>query len=215
MEIKCPGCKEHISSSSSFCSHCGRAISKQPDSSIQARVACPDGICTGAIKEDGKCGYCGKNQHWVDPDKNEPKELHSTKHKTIQEWSISAKIIVGLLIVITISYLYIYTYLENYGKPYTSLPPSNSTPVEVVANSSWDGSVYQVERYLRNNLKDPDSFEAIQWSPVIKIPAVAQLPYSYAVRCKYRAKNSFGGYVVEEKLFSLDSKGNVVAVSGT
>lgn len=75
---------------------------------------------------------------------------------------------------------------------------------EVVYNSSWDGSVRQVERYLKNNLKDPDSYQSIEWSKVVK-----QSDGSFMVRHKYRAKNSFGGYVVEEKIFTLDSSGNV------
>lgn len=89
---------------------------------------------------------------------------------------------------------------------------SSSTPkkpTEIVSNSAWDGSVYQVERYLKNNLKDPDSFEAIEWSPVSKV----NLPtHKYIVRCKYRAKNSFGGYVIDNQLFYLDGQGNVVNV---
>jgi len=34
--------------------------------------------------------------------------------------------------------------------------------------------------------------------------------YKYWVRHKYRAKNSFGGYVIENKIFYLDEQGNVV-----
>ena len=81
---------------------------------------------------------------------------------------------------------------------------SSSSNHEAVYNSSWDGSVRQVERYLKNNLKDPDSYESIEWSNVVK-----QDDGSFIVRHKYRAKNSFGGYVVEEKYFTLDSSGNV------
>ena len=82
-----------------------------------------------------------------------------------------------------------------------NLPDDDST---VVRSSSYDGSVRQVKTYLKRNLKDPDSFEAIEWSPLNK-----QSNGGYSVRCKYRAKNSFGGYVVENQVFYLDSKGNV------
>ncbi len=59
-----------------------------------------------------------------------------------------------------------------------------------VKNSPWDGSVYEVEQYLKSRvLKDPDSFQAIEWSRVVKGCG------DYAVRLKYRARNSFGGYV--------------------
>ena len=81
---------------------------------------------------------------------------------------------------------------------------SDSKNLGTVYNSSWDGSVRQVEQYLQSNLKDPDSFEAIEWSTVQE-----KTDGSFFVRCKYRAKKSFGGYVVENKLFYLDSRGTV------
>lgn len=81
---------------------------------------------------------------------------------------------------------------------------SASTPQEAAFNSSYDGSVRQVESHLKRTLKDPESFQAIQWFPVQK-----DLD-GYTVRVRYRAKNSFGGYVVEEKVFLLDRRGNVI-----
>jgi hypothetical protein len=78
------------------------------------------------------------------------------------------------------------------------------TPTEVVYNSSWDGSVQQVDSWLRANLKDPHSLEYIEWSPVEK-----RAGGGFMVRVKYRAKNSFGGYVVDNKVFVLDSSGAV------
>ena len=82
------------------------------------------------------------------------------------------------------------------------------TPTAVVSNSGWDGSVHQVERYLKQNLKDPSSFEAIEWSPVVK-----GADDSFMVRVKYRAKNGFGGYAIEQKVFRLDANGAVTGVS--
>ena len=82
---------------------------------------------------------------------------------------------------------------------------SSNSNHEVVYNSEWDGSVRQVKSYLKNNLKDPGSYEGIEWSPVVK-----NGDGTFKVRHKYRAKNSFGGYVVEEQIFTLDSEGNVI-----
>lgn len=65
-------------------------------------------------------------------------------------------------------------------------------------NSEWDGAVRPVTEYLRRHLKDPDSVEYIEWSPV-HITYVEGQPF-WRVRVKYRAKNSFGGYVIEEQL---------------
>lgn len=75
-----------------------------------------------------------------------------------------------------------------------------------VENSPWDGSVYAVERYLKRSLKDPDSFKAVEWSPVRKGCG------NYTVGLSYRAKNGFGGYVVEQAVFTLDADGNVTGM---
>ena len=73
-----------------------------------------------------------------------------------------------------------------------------------IENSVWDGSVRQVKKYLKKNLKDPESYESIEWGKVIYEGDV------YKVRHKYRAKNSFGGYVIEEFVFILNEKGEVI-----
>ena len=73
-----------------------------------------------------------------------------------------------------------------------------------VSNSAYDGSVQSVRSYLKKTLKDPDSYQSIEWSSVQKEGD------GYFVRHKYRAKNSFGGYVIENKIFYLDSYGNVI-----
>ena len=77
-----------------------------------------------------------------------------------------------------------------------------------IQNSAWDGSVYQVKNYLKRNLKDPDSYEGIEWSNVVKNDNG-----TYNVRHKYRARNSFGGMVVENWVFVLDEYGNVISSS--
>lgn len=79
-------------------------------------------------------------------------------------------------------------------------------PAAKVENSSWDGSVRQVEKYLKNTLKDPKSYESIEWSEVQKDGS------NYKVRHKYRAKNSFGGYVVSNQIFVINRQGEVVNV---
>lgn len=90
----------------------------------------------------------------------------------------------------------------------------SSTPKETVFNSKWDASVQQVEDYLKNKyLNDPDSYKAISWSEVFKLNDTKEIGFPcYQVRHKYRAKNAFGGYVTEEKLFKLDYQGNIVDV---
>jgi len=82
---------------------------------------------------------------------------------------------------------------------------ATNQPTGPVYNNGWDGSVRQVKQWLKDNLKDPDSFVAIEWSPVQKTA-----DGGYLVRCKYRAKNSFGGYDVSNQIFYMDSEGNVL-----
>lgn len=84
-------------------------------------------------------------------------------------------------------------------------PKPKAPPPPKVQNSAWDGGVWQVEDWLEDRLKDPDSVDYIDWSPVVKVGD------GYAVRCKYRAKNSYGGYVIAEQYFRMDADGNVVS----
>lgn len=82
-------------------------------------------------------------------------------------------------------------------------------PSAQVENNAYDGSVYQVEKYLKAHLKDPDSYEGIRWGEVTRV----DMPrWKYFVWHEYRARNSFGGMVVEKKRFYLDANGNVVDV---
>jgi len=75
-----------------------------------------------------------------------------------------------------------------------------------VANDEYDGSVKQVVAYLKENLKDPRSYESISWSKVM------HKDNYYLVRHKYRAKNSLGGYVIENKLFYIDLYGEIYKI---
>jgi len=91
-----------------------------------------------------------------------------------------------------------------------SLFTSPDESQEVVSNSSFDASVSEVEEYLKDNLKDPGSYDPIEWSEVHK--SSGELGYQYYVRHKYRSKNSFGGYVIANQIFFLDGDGRVVNV---
>jgi len=84
----------------------------------------------------------------------------------------------------------------------------SSSSSSKVQNSPYDASVHQVKSYLKRTLKDPGSYEKIEWGPVVE--ASGNEGYKYMVRHKYRAKNSYGGYVVEHQIFYLDSQGNVL-----
>ena len=83
---------------------------------------------------------------------------------------------------------------------------STYSPTVTVKNNKWNGGVKQVEDYLKQTLRDPDSYESIEWSEV------KRKDDGFYVRHKYKAKNGFGGYVITNQLFHLDFSGNVVDV---
>ena len=65
-----------------------------------------------------------------------------------------------------------------------------------------------VRRFMKQDyLKDPDSYESISWSDLMKAG-----DGTYYITHSYRAKNSFGGYVIETKIFHLDSEGNIINI---
>ncbi len=83
----------------------------------------------------------------------------------------------------------------------------DTTPIEVVMNSPWDGSVSQVENYIKSHINDPDSYQSITWYNVIK-----KGNGNFIVNHKYRAKNVFGGYIVKIQKFILNHNGVVLEV---
>lgn len=82
------------------------------------------------------------------------------------------------------------------------------TPKEVVCNDELDGSVRQVKEYLKDNLNDPSSYDAVEWSPVVQQPETKD----FSVRHKYRAKNALGATTLYNQMFIMDSIGNVKSV---
>lgn len=95
---------------------------------------------------------------------------------------------------------------ENKKESNFSSPTPTTTNSVIVKNNKWNGGVKQVEDYLEQTLRDPDSYESIEWSEV------KRKEDGFYVRHKYRAKNGFGGYVVANQLFHLDFSGNVIEV---
>jgi hypothetical protein len=60
----------------------------------------------------------------------------------------------------------------------------------------------RAEKTLKQALKDPDSYEEIEAKYFFVNEVTPQLYIQ--VKLKYRAKNSFGGFVVETKCFDFD-----------
>ncbi len=76
--------------------------------------------------------------------------------------------------------------------------------------SAWDGVASSIKTYLKSNLNDPKSLEIVEKSYMFKIN-----DNLWAQRVKYRARNSFGGMVLEEYVFTImgnKSNSSVVAL---
>lgn len=73
-------------------------------------------------------------------------------------------------------------------------------------NSPWDGSVHEVERYLDQVMKDPDSYKHVGSTQV-----VGEGNY-WVVSSRFRGKNSFGAMVINQKKFFIQN-GSVVRVA--
>ncbi len=191
MKILCSGCKNEIDSKFNLCPYCGFEISKEFKESLKYCSSCGKKIVNGI------CVNCGKR-----------KTTYSNVNKSEEKKGIGS--IKGCFVIIIFTFVILITIgtCSNCGSSSTQ----NEVNKEVVENSSWDSSVSQVKHYLKNNLKDPDSVQYIEWSNVKKDTTLLNGRATYAVRCKYRAKNSFGGYVISNSLFYLDSNGNVVHV---
>ncbi|MBV9991314.1 MAG: zinc ribbon domain-containing protein [Alphaproteobacteria bacterium] len=157
-----------------------------------ALIVCPE--CRKKVSDTAAaCPGCGYS---LTPEK--VAEIRARNQQSLKGCGIGCLVVLGFVLLVAMCS----GSSSNNPSTSTSIPDK---PHEIVENSEWDGSVFQVKEWLNENLKDPDSLEFINWSPVQKTKT------GYMVRAKYRAKNSFGGYVIENKIFILDSSGHVVS----
>jgi hypothetical protein len=71
-----------------------------------------------------------------------------------------------------------------------------------------DGSVYQVQEYLKKELAKPESFQTIHWSTVEKSgELIGEVMYKVSV--VYKALDKEGKPFMASKMFELDKEGNV------
>lgn len=86
------------------------------------------------------------------------------------------------------------------------------TPAEIRASqvqqgfSAWDGSHRQLERWIKKNLKDPDSYEHIETSYIDKGGN------ELVVLTKYRARNGFGGMTIGQTAARANIDGSLIEV---
>jgi len=160
-----------------------------------ALITCPE--CKKKISDSaGNCPNCGFE---LTPDKIE--EIKKKEEKSQKGCRIGC-----LAVIAIIGILYLVNSFSSSNSNSSKKSSRTSTSYEVVKNSEWDASVSQVKSWLKANLKDPSSIKYIEWSTVSKTD-----DGGFMVRVKYRAKNSFGGFVVENKVFIMNSSGTVLS----
>ena len=103
----------------------------------------------------------------------------------------------GCLTVIVLLFILFIFNLFSSKKDNSSVP----SPQVSTEDREWAGVVLKVKTWLNANLKDPGSLEFIDFSPLAKTEVGTTM-----IRVKYRAKNSFGGYEVENKVFLLNPR---------
>lgn len=185
--IQCPKCEHMAPHPNRICPKCGVVFEKlfNPSKIVADRLAKmappePPPPSQAAIQE---------YQPEQDPSQQRKANLEARNRRAIRFVQIS---MVCIFLIALIADL--------------KRPPAQKESSEAVWNSEYDASVYQVERYLKNTLNDPDSYQGIEWSKVIK-----RSDGTFWVRHKYRAKNAFGGYVVKNSVFILSPQGQVTS----
>lgn len=115
--------------------------------------------------------------------------LSSDDNKSGKKLNFKAIFIVAAIIIAVVSL-------------FSLIPDMNSDPTPTKTDSYVMSGV---RTYLMENLKDPSSYQDLEWSP-----SGVNSNGQYYIRHKYRAKNSFGATVVEQKIFYLDKSCRVV-----
>lgn len=104
--------------------------------------------------------------------------------------------------------------IQNCNNPKPNTSGVLKSQIENEYNSKREDSLYKAYktsyRFLKNNLKDSDSFDEIEHKRYFIVKKKKKENTHIQIYIKYRAKNSFGGYVVEEKCFNFDKKLNLI-----
>ncbi len=128
---------------------------------------------------------------------------------------------INILAVILVAVIMVKCYSDEPSKTHsdeTTKPKTEKTAeqleTEVIERqfSPWDGSHRNLYRYLKENVKDPDSLEHIETRYKKNFDKNEKFNNTLSVTTKYRAKNSFGGYVVEFISADYDLDGNLIRI---
>lgn len=144
----------------------------------------------------GRCAACRKKvslEAPACPGCGHPPPYQTSVIKPWSESSTSERAITLSVAAIIVLLISVFIFAASQPKP--------AGPV----NSPIDGSVFGVVQYLKSGyLNDPDSYQSVAWGKVVQENGM------WKVWHRYRARNGFGGYRVEEMVFFLDDNGRVI-----
>lgn len=163
------------------------------------KTAFKDSVCP-------KCGFRNYGKHNTCQNCKAPLEQGPVSKKVYREPLSGKKVFIKILQIAFVAVILWAIYSVYSVVSGSSTPKAKTEQVMKtgVFNSEWDASVFQVKKWLENNVKDRSSLEYIEWSQVQLVNDF------YYVRCKFRAKNSFGAFEIENRLFKLSKDGSVL-----
>lgn len=205
------------------CSHCGYTNKLSYDKAVPVSeeelkrltpvfVSCPYCNTVNAVmnrEHQWKCAVCHRDFQVFYNDDPQPSKLGSLFSSDSQTTQVSQNDPVstqsdveknavkkaGIIVAVIAIIIAIYAGLNSDN--------SNDTPETKEYSALVMGGVKSYLKY--EYLRDPKSYEDLEWSQ-IGTNSAGEL----YVRHKYRAKNGFGGYNVEERIFFLDKQGHVL-----
>lgn len=166
-------------------------------------------VCKGKIASTADiCPHCGAvNEATSDSD------VLNTMFK-IKDWKVV--VIITIIVIIGVKLVYNnaidrqYEEAQQANKEYmaTHSPEQieKAKKAKALQRKYYD-AIEDSMRYLKSSLRDPDSYESIEWSPLVEND-----DGTYGLRHTYRARNGFGGMNVETKTFLFSSNGSIQAV---
>lgn len=118
------------------------------------------------------------------------------ENSTKKGMALWKKILIGFVVLVVISST-AERFIEKSDAVIEKHPQKNLTMAYVKSR-----------RVLKENLKDPDSYQEIDHKEYY-VSGPDSAKNDMQVLINYRSKNSFGGYVVSKRAFTLDSTGNI------
>lgn len=117
---------------------------------------------------------------------------------------------IGCLTVVLVFFLIIFLTPKKQPDPPAAPKTKQELRTEKIIGlfSSWDGSLYELNSYIKKNLNDPKSFEHVKTT-------YSDYGSYLVVKTVYRGKNAFGALVVNSITAQVDLNGNPVKIIST